>query len=226
MVRCGALLRPASDEQARTVAELAARARRATGWRPTLADDGALEVPGESVTDPVAYTLGLASPAAVAGGAEVRAGARVEAIERRGRRGSTLQTADGERVSCAVAVNCAGLRADEVARLAGDESFSIYPRKGEFFVFEPPAASRSSGSCCRCRRKRTKGVLVFPTVDGKVIAGPTAHDQEDKDDWSVRDEALRRGDAARRSRCCRRSRAPSRSPATPACARRAATATT
>jgi glycerol-3-phosphate dehydrogenase len=31
---------------------------------------------------------------------------------------------------------------------------------------------------------------VFPTVDGKVIAGPTAHDQEDKDDWSVRDEAF------------------------------------
>jgi glycerol-3-phosphate dehydrogenase len=32
-------------------------------------------------------------------------------------------------------------------------------------------------------------VLVFPTVDGKVVAGPTAHDQEDKDDWSVRPEA-------------------------------------
>ena len=30
---------------------------------------------------------------------------------------------------------------------------------------------------------------MFPTVDGKVVAGPTAHDQEDKADWSVRDEA-------------------------------------
>src|SRR5439155_13784353 len=37
--------------------------------------------------------------------------------------------------------------------------------------------------------KRTKGVLVFPTVDGKVIAGPTAVDQEDKRDRSVRAEA-------------------------------------
>ena len=34
----------------------------------------------------------------------------------------------------------------------------------------------------------TKGVLVFPTLDGKVIAGPTAHDQEDKHDWTVRAE--------------------------------------
>ena len=32
-------------------------------------------------------------------------------------------------------------------------------------------------------------MLVFPTIDGKVVAGPTAHDQEDKDDWSVRPEA-------------------------------------
>ena len=37
--------------------------------------------------------------------------------------------------------------------------------------------------------KRTKGVLVFPTIDGKVVAGPTAIDGEDKDDWSVRPEA-------------------------------------
>jgi glycerol-3-phosphate dehydrogenase len=32
-------------------------------------------------------------------------------------------------------------------------------------------------------------VLVFPTVDGKVIAGPTAVDGEDKGNWTVRPEA-------------------------------------
>ena len=32
-------------------------------------------------------------------------------------------------------------------------------------------------------------MLVFPTLDGKVVAGPTAVDLEDKDDWSVRPEA-------------------------------------
>ena len=37
--------------------------------------------------------------------------------------------------------------------------------------------------------KGTKGVLVFPTVDGHLIAGPTAIDLEDKEDWSVRPEA-------------------------------------
>ncbi len=37
--------------------------------------------------------------------------------------------------------------------------------------------------------KRTKGVLVFPSIDGKVLAGPTAIDGEDKGDWTVRPEA-------------------------------------
>ncbi len=187
VVRCGALLRPRTAGEARTVAQVAANAER-NGVAATLADAGALEIPGESVTDPVAYTLGLAAGAA-AGGAQIRTGARVEAIERSGER-LTLKTADGDRVSCSIAVNCAGLRADEVARLAGDESFSIYPRKGEFFVFEPPDGAPLERILLPVPTKRTKGVLVFPTVDGKLIAGPTAHDQDDKEDWSVRESAF------------------------------------
>jgi glycerol-3-phosphate dehydrogenase len=37
--------------------------------------------------------------------------------------------------------------------------------------------------------ERTKGVLVFPTIDSKTVAGPTAVDLEDKRDWSVRPPA-------------------------------------
>ena len=51
------------------------------------------------------------------------------------------------------------------------------------------ASSFGKASLLPVPTKRTKGVLVFPTVDGHVVAGPTAHDQEDKDDWSVRPEA-------------------------------------
>ena len=116
-----------------------------------------------------------------------------------------------------MAVNCAGLHADEVARLAGDDSFEIYPRKGEFFVFDPPGGEPLERILLPVPTKRTKGVLVFPTVDGKVIAGPTAHDQEDKDDWSVRAEASDEVMPKARRDAARRSRAPSRSRATPAC---------
>ena len=58
-------------------------------------------------------------------GAEVRTGFRVRRVVRGG-----LVLSDGPgAVVGDVVVNCAGLRADEVARAAGDDSFSIYPRK-------------------------------------------------------------------------------------------------
>jgi glycerol-3-phosphate dehydrogenase len=186
VLRCGASLTPRGDDEARTVAALAAGART-NGVRVTLRDDGVLGVPGEVVTDPVAYTHALAQ-AAVAGGAEIRTGARVVAIRRTGG-GLTLELAGGDAVTCRVAVNCAGLHADEVARLAGDESFAIFPRKGEFLVFDPPGGRPLERILLPVPTKRTKGVLVFPTIDGKVVAGPTAHDQADKADWAVREEA-------------------------------------
>ncbi|HZV74821.1 MAG TPA: FAD-dependent oxidoreductase [Conexibacter sp.] len=186
VLRCGAILTPRGDEDARVVTALAASAR-ANGVEVTLRQDGALEVPGEAVTDPVAYTFGLAR-AAAGGGAEIRTGARVEAIGRERDR-LVLDIADGERLTCELVVNCAGLHADEIARMAGDDSFAIYPRKGEFFVFDPPGGRPLERILLPVPSQRTKGVLVFPTVDGKVVAGPTAHDQEDKGDWSVREEA-------------------------------------
>ena len=86
-------------------------------------------------------------------------------------------------------VNCAGLGAGRVARLAGDQSFEVYPRKGEFLVFDPPAGEPLERILLPVPAKRTKGVLVFPTIDGKVVAGPTAVDQDDPEDWSVRPQA-------------------------------------
>jgi glycerol-3-phosphate dehydrogenase len=96
--------------------------------------------------------------------------------------GLTLHDQSGERLTCRVAVNCAGLHADEVARMVGDEDFAIYPRKGEFLVF----AGRLDSILLPVPTKTTKGVLVFPTLDGHVVAGPTAIESADKGDWTVR----------------------------------------
>lgn len=178
VLRCGAIV-PASEE-------LVANARlNRVDVSPCT--DGLLDVPGEAVTDPAAYTLGLVT-AAQRHGADVRMGFRVGSIASDGV-GVSLESEGGERLRSRLVINCAGLHADAVARLAGDDSFEIYPRKGEFLVFEPPAGKRLDRIMLPAPTKRTKGVLVFPTVDGKVLAGPTAVDQDDKDDWSVRPEA-------------------------------------
>jgi glycerol-3-phosphate dehydrogenase len=178
LFRCGALLRDAPPGLAANAAHNGVEVREH--------DDGALEIPGEAVTDPVRYTLALAA-AAERHGASLVTGFRVAALASdRGAFG--IESTGGERVRARVVVNCAGLRADEVARLAGDDSFEVYPRKGEFLVFEPPGEPLER-ILLPVPTKRTKGMLAFPTLDGHVIAGPTAVDGDDKDDWSVRGEA-------------------------------------
>jgi glycerol-3-phosphate dehydrogenase len=89
-------------------------------------------------------------------------------------------------VRCRVAVNCAGLEAGAIACLAGDDSLSIYARKGELLVFDPAGGDPLEQILLPVPSPGTKGVLVFPTIDGKLVAGPTAVDLEDKRDWSVR----------------------------------------
>ncbi|HEY5820907.1 MAG TPA: FAD-dependent oxidoreductase [Propionibacteriaceae bacterium] len=186
VLRCGAVLEPHRAQDDEVIARLAEGAR-ANGVEVRIRADGSLIVPGESITDPVAFTRALVASAA-ARGAQVETDAQVVGISQRAD-GLSLHLVDGRAVDCAVAINCAGLYADEVARLVGDDSFEIYPRKGEFFVFELPGGKRLDRIVLPVPTKRTKGVLVFPTLDGKVIAGPTAVDQADKTDWSVRPQA-------------------------------------
>ena len=183
--RCGAVMRPAPGDDRAAIEALAENAGR-NGVEATLRDDGALEVPGEAITDPVAFTLALAGGAVRQGGS-LRTGFRVGSIARDDD-GFVVSGRGDEEARARVVINCAGLGAGEVARLAGDDSFDVYPRKGEFLVFEPPGEPLER-ILLPVPTKRTKGVLVFPTLDGMVAAGPTAVDQEDPRDWTVRSEA-------------------------------------
>src|SRR5207247_6188075 len=79
VLRCGALVRPIDESQRSAVAGLAANAEH-NGVETSIDDAGALEVPGEAVTDPVTYTLGLAA-AAERHGADLRNGCRVGSVE-------------------------------------------------------------------------------------------------------------------------------------------------
>jgi len=185
--RCGAELVPHSDEDRETVRALFENAT-ANGVEVSIREtDGALLVPGESISNPVAFAKALAA-SAVASGASILTDARVVDIEDAGS-SLRIRTADRREIEAAAAINAAGLYADDVARLVGDDSFEIYPRKGEFFVFELPGGATLDRIILPVPTKRTKGVLVFPTLDGKVVAGPTAVDLEDKTDWTVRPEA-------------------------------------
>jgi glycerol-3-phosphate dehydrogenase len=191
VLACGAVMRPRDDRERAATAELAANAAR-NGVTVTRDADGTLRIPGEAITDPVAYVHALAQSAA-AGSGEVRLGRRATAIARDGdglRVAAHASTgfpdhggAPAEEVLARVVVTCGGLRADELARLAGDIHVDVFPRKGAFVAFSPAAGLDEIR--LPVPSPHTKGVLLFPTLDGAVIAGPTATDGEDKDDWTA-----------------------------------------
>jgi glycerol-3-phosphate dehydrogenase len=185
---CGARLTPGNDDERQAVAKLAENAKR-NRVPVELGDDGSLVVPGETVSDPVAY-LHMLAGAAKGGGATIRLDARVCGLSGGGREGIALELADGDRLHTSAAVNCAGLFADEVARMAGEEIVEIYPRKGELIVFAMPSEAPLQEILLPVPSVLGKGVLVFPTLDRRhVIAGPTAREREDKLDWSVESDA-------------------------------------
>lgn len=76
-------------------------------------------------------------------------------------------------------VNAAGLHAASVARLIGDESFEIRPRKGEEYLLDRKLEGMVRRTVFPLPTPVSKGILVIPTVEGNIMLGPTAHNTAD-----------------------------------------------
>jgi len=96
---------------------------------------------------------------------------------------------DGSSYIADLVINAAGLYADEVAKLFGDEVPYIFPVKGEYYLLGKDVKYTNS-VIFPTPSKLTKGCLVIPTVDGGYLAGPTAHGVKSKQDFSTTQEGL------------------------------------
>ena len=97
---------------------------------------------------------------------------------------------ENDTVEAKFVINCAGVFSDEIAKLAGDDSFTVNPRRGEYMLLDRECGELVSHTIFRCPSKMGKGILVSPTVDGNLILGPTAEDIEDKEDTKTTAEGL------------------------------------
>lgn len=87
-------------------------------------------------------------------------------------------------------INAAGVYADNIAKMIGDESFSITPRRGEYILLDKACGNLISHTIFRTPSKMGKGILVSPTVDGNLITGPTSVDIDDKENNSTTSEGF------------------------------------
>lgn len=195
--RCGSLVVGFGDEDRRTLEQLRLRGER-NGVEGLVLLEGdelrrvepgigdrvscALLAPTGAIICPYELTIAAVGNA-MDNGAELLCEFAVDKIEQLG---EGFRVYAGERfVEARYVINCAGVYADRIAALVGDESFKITPRRGEYLLLDRECGGVVSHTIFRCPSKMGKGVLVTPTVDGNLLLGPTAEDIEDKEDTST-----------------------------------------
>ena len=150
----------------------------------------ALYAPTGAIVCP--YELCIASIGnAMDNGASLKCGFEVASIEKLNGE-YVIKSASGESVSAKYVVNAAGVYSDEIAKMVGDNSFDVHPRRGEYILLDRECGSIVKHTIFRTPSKMGKGILVSPTVDGNLLLGPTSIDMEDKDDKSTTSEGLAR----------------------------------
>ncbi len=148
----------------------------------------AFRVPREFLIDPWSAPLAYLTQA-VANGASLMRGAEVASGAFDGARWR-LRTTAGD-VDARLVINAAGLYGDVVdQRLTGHSAFAIRPRKGQFVVYDKPAAALTSHILLPVPTEITKGVVVCRTVYGNLLVGPTAEEQDDRQAAVLVPEAL------------------------------------
>ena len=138
----------------------------------------AVLVPGEHIIDAWSAPLAYAHQA-LAHGAVILRRAEVTGGDFSAGRW-TLATAAGP-VTARIVINAAGNFGDLVEAIARLSPFSITPRRGQFVVFDKPAAKLVGAIILPVPTERTKGVVLFRTAFGNLAIGPTAEDVTERE---------------------------------------------
>ena len=99
--------------------------------------------------------------------------------------GEYIISSDNDSVCARFVVNAAGLFADDIAKMVGDDSFFVYARKGDYILLDRECGNMARNTIFRVPNEMGKGILVSPTVDGNLLLGPTSVNIDDKTDQST-----------------------------------------
>lgn len=157
---------------------------------PNLAKDirGALFASTAGIMLPFQAAVAFAVNA-VENGAKILTECPVEGIGVINGRVAGVHTSKGF-VAADCVINAAGVYADQISRLAGDQSFTIRPRKGEYILFDKAVSDMISTVIFPAPTKVSKGVLVSPTVHGNLFIGPNANETPGKEDQATSAQGL------------------------------------
>lgn len=171
------------------------RAKELFRREPNLAKDikAALYFPNAGIVCPYGLTIALAENA-VENGVQLSLDTAVLGMQLQEGGIQSVQTNRGT-VYPKVVVNAAGVFADEVARVADDQFYSIHPRRGTNSILDKKytgavvntiAAKFGASS----QSAHTKGGGIVRTVDGNLLIGPDAVETCRREDFATHRESI------------------------------------
>ena len=156
---------------------------------PNISDNAvaALYAPTGGIVCPFGMTFAFAENAAK-NGVKFRFDSEVTDIQKIDG-GWKVVTVKGD-LEAKVVINAAGVYSDKLHNMVSDETMTITPRRGDYFLLDRSTGGFVNNTIFQLPGKLGKGVLVAPTIHGNTIVGPTAVDIEDKDDTSTTQAGL------------------------------------
>ena len=149
---------------------------------------GGLWIPRESIIDPFILVQALAENA-FANGVEFLLNTKVTGIKTENGKIKSVETTSGE-IETTYVINAAGLYCDEIAEMVGKADYKVVARKGQFYILDKNTSCQVEHIVLPIPTKVTKGKLMCPTIHGNMLVGPTAEDQDSKEDKSTSTEGL------------------------------------
>lgn len=132
-----------------------------------------LLLPDEGIIDPARLTVAYA---ALAGENGVRVSVHEPVVGVDREDGALTLITPDRRLRTRFMVNCAGLGSGSVSAMAGGETFTTWPRRGQYHLLDRAFGARMRSIVCSPATPSTKGINVVPTTHGSVLVGPTAQD--------------------------------------------------
>lgn len=184
------------DEQMKTLDDLALRSKQ-NGVDVELLSKDEVKKLEPNITDEVkgallAKNAGIVNPFtlvshvmenAVDNGVKLSLGEEVINIKKNDN-GFIVKTNKSEYESKLI-IDAAGIHSDDVHKMVEDISYSIKPRKGEYYVLDHYKKGLVNHVIFPLPSEKGKGILITPTTSGNYLVGPSSEFVNDKDDVST-----------------------------------------
>ena len=141
---------------------------------------GSLLIPRESIVDPFLTSIAYAE-VAVQNGVDIVYGIDVAEIVNPSGKIKSVVGPQGIVIPTRFVINASGLGSRKLVDSYNGEPMDLNPRRGQFVVYDRDCSRFVSRILLPIPTKKTKGMLVCPTIFGNVLAGPTAEDLSPED---------------------------------------------